>query len=207
MEAAAIQMLINHLNEKIEKISNQLEQHRAAKEFQEENHQNQKNIQQRDDATEFYAVKTVRENLSTPCNGTFNSTLEENFLINNLSQQLNENQASNKMQNKFDDSIDKIPYEAAGIAIERIGDQLCFEQFDKQSGKTLFGLIDIKVKNNYISKEFVMNEKLFELKRPIYTKAIDGTVKISHDITFLVVDFLGNFDFVLGMDGLKKNRW
>lgn len=202
MDVATMQMLINDLKEKIEEFSKQSEQNRAAKErykYHGENSLSETNNQQQANETEVDKRKINQDNPSNQHNEKFHATLERQFLIDNQSQQSNEHQ----IQNQFDVTIDEIPYETASIAIKRINGLLCFEQCDKESGK-MIGLIDMKVNNNYISREIVKNEKLLELKKPICSDTTHGEIKISNDISFSVVDFLGNFDFVLGMDGLKK---
>lgn len=88
-----------------------------------------------------------------------------------------------------------------------------FERIDRRTGKTLFSLIDTGATNNYILKQNVENGKLIQLRKPLLVKTIHGRSEIthyvkvnlfSHDLKFFVTDYLGNFNLILGIHGLRK---
>lgn len=89
----------------------------------------------------------------------------------------------------------------------------CFTRTDEQTGNKLLSLVDCGATNNYISSKFTKNGKLFKLKRSFVVKTIHGRSEIthyvkinlfSHDLIFFIMESLGNFDLILGMDGLRK---
>lgn len=179
--------------------------------FQGENWQSEKNIQQQENVAENGKRNKInRENFGIWCIDKFNSTLEENCY---QSQQSNENQSADETQNHFDESTSEIRYETASIHLKRLNNLLCFERNDKRTNRRLLGLIDMRSKFNYISKENAQFGKILKLKKPFFVETIYGQTPISHfvfvnlfshDIPFLIVDFLQNFDFTLGMGGLRK---
>lgn len=89
----------------------------------------------------------------------------------------------------------------------------CFQRSNKVTGHKLIGLIDSGETNNYISANNISNVKLISLSKPKFVKTIHGQSKISfyvkinvfkHDLRFFVLDEIGNFDLILGMDGLRR---
>lgn len=94
-----------------------------------------------------------------------------------------------------------------------MNDLPCFPRIDKQTGKELISLVDTGASNNYISRKNVKHGKLIKLRKPLIVKTIHGKSEItnyvkvnlfSHDLKCFILDFLGNFDLILGMDGLRK---
>lgn len=81
------------------------------------------------------------------------------------------------------------------------------------TGHKLMGLIDCCATNNYVCVGGIPNAKLIKLKNSKFVKTIHGKSEIStyvkinifqHDLRFFVLDETGNFDLILGMDGLRK---
>lgn len=140
--------------------------------------------------------------------------VERKFLDNNSqSQQSNQYQCLNKMHDQFSDTMNKIPSKTSSISIKRMNNELCFEQTDRNTGNKFIGLIDMRLNNNFISKENAKNGKAIQLTKPFFVETIYGKTKISHyvrvnlfsyNMPFLIIDDLQNFDFVLGMIGLRK---
>lgn len=74
-------------------------------------------------------------------------------------------------------------------------------------------MIDTGATNNYISSNGVKDGKLIKLKCGKSVKTIHGESKITsfvkinifnHDLCFFVLDDIGKFDIILGMDGLRR---
>lgn len=95
----------------------------------------------------------------------------------------------------------------------RINNLPCFHRTDRLTGKKFIGLVDTGASNNYILSKHVGKANLFKLKRSLIVKTIHGNSEITHYIIvhlfdhymkFFIIDFLGNFDILLGMDGLRK---
>lgn len=95
----------------------------------------------------------------------------------------------------------------------RIKNLPCFDRTNKQTGNKLIGLIDTGATNNYVSTNNTEKAKLIKLKNSIFIKTIHGYSEISHyvkinlfsyDLIFFVLDYIGNFDLILGMDGLRR---
>lgn len=89
----------------------------------------------------------------------------------------------------------------------------CFDRIDQQTGNSFLTLVDSGATNNYVLRKNVTHGKLIKLKSSIFVKTILGNSEIthfvkinlfSHDLKFYVLNFLGNFDAILGMDGLRK---
>lgn len=153
---------------------------------------------------EFNTMKSSEED-DNQTNCKFNSSFEGNFLENT-----NQSRQSNHQNQR---SIESIPYETASIPIKRLKNIFCFERTDKQTQRKLLGLIDMGMKYNLISERNVKHGKLLKLKYPTFIETEFGQFKIfnfvkvnvfSHVLNFLVVDTLGEFDILLGMDGLEK---
>lgn len=90
---------------------------------------------------------------------------------------------------------------------------MCFDRTDKQTGKKLIGYIDTGLKQNYILRSCVKHGDLITLQKSLSVPTINGHLDIlhcvmvnlfSHDLIFLVIDNLGDFDLVLGMNGLTQ---
>lgn len=188
---------ISDLNQRIEELSKLLVQNRKSKEILLEKLQS--GIQQRE-TTQVAKESDVLNIWSNQCNGKFNALIENSFLCDSPSQQSINCTSTQEIQNQF---ADVTPYQTASITIKRKNNLMCFEQYDQETGKTLLGLIDKTVTNNYFARKNVEHIKSFEFKKPISSETIQGEIKISNDISFLIVDFLEDFDFVLGMSGLK----
>lgn len=101
----------------------------------------------------------------------------------------------------------------SSIFLQRRDNLLSFERHDMQTSKKLTGLIDIGTSNNYISRKNANHGQLIRLSKPIRITTrlgkldVNHYVKInlfSHSLNFLIVDDLGDFDFSLGMNGLRK---
>lgn len=89
----------------------------------------------------------------------------------------------------------------------------CFERTDRLTGKKLVSLIDTGASNNYILSKRVKHGQLIRLKNPLLVGTIHGKSEIthyvkvnlfSHSLRFFVMNYLGNFDLILGMDGLRR---
>lgn len=178
----------NNSNGKAEELSHQMIQHEAIGNNSEENWQSK---QQQSNV--FYCVQ--------------NET--------NYAQAILENQSksSKYLDFEIDETANVIPYETASIFLKRINNNLCFERTDKQADRKLIGLIDMGIKNNFISRKNVKHGKILELKKSITIKTVQGQSKVScyvkvnifsHDLIFLIVDTLDKFDFLLGFVGLRK---
>lgn len=81
------------------------------------------------------------------------------------------------------------------------------------TGHKLKALIDTGATNNYISRQAATNTKQIPLSNSIIVKTIHGTSKIasyvmmnifSRDLKFFVLEDIGKFDLIYGMDGLRK---
>lgn len=88
----------------------------------------------------------------------------------------------------------------------------CFDQTVRTTNKKLVNLVDTGAGKNYITEEQSKLGKLVKLKKPFFVKTIHGTEirnyviinLFSHDLKCYILDFLGNFDLIIGMDGLRK---
>lgn len=89
----------------------------------------------------------------------------------------------------------------------------CFDRTDQQTGTKLVILVDSGATNNYVSQKNITHGKLIKLRNSVFVKTILGTTEITHfvkinlfghDLRFYVVNYLGNFDLIFGMDGLRK---
>lgn len=88
---------------------------------------------------------------------------------------------------------------------------LCFERIDKQTNNKLIGKIDTGIQNNYILKDKTKHAKLIKFKRSFLFNGFKIThfVRInlfSHDLVFCVMDYIENFDLILGTNGLRKMK-
>lgn len=95
----------------------------------------------------------------------------------------------------------------------QVNNLLCFERTDTITGDKLIGKIDTGIKNNYISRDRANNGTLIKLKKRFYFENIYGKILISHyvrvnlfsnNLVFCVVEYIENFDLILGMNGLRK---
>lgn len=162
------------------------------------------------DQHELNAMKFSEEN-NNHTNGKFNPKFEEKF-----SESTNQSQQSNvhqNEQNQFVKTNNGIPCETGSIPIRRLNNSLCFERTDRQTHRKLLGFIDVKIKNNLITEKHVKHGKILKLKYPKIIETEFGLFEISsyvkvnifsNDLNFLIVDTIGNFDILLGLDGLKK---
>lgn len=150
--------------------------------------------------------KKVQDSIDSQCTKKFKSMNKENFPQSQQTIGL-------QMENQFKDSTDDIPCKTASIFIERINNFLCFNRTNRQTNEKLLGLIDMRIRNNFISRKNVKHGKILKLKKPTFIETILGKFEIfnyvkvnifSHDLNFLIVDSLEQFDIVLGFDGLSK---
>lgn len=130
---------------------------------------------------------------------------EEKQPSNLRSRTISETKARVKHQSEIDNS--------STIFLQNRNNLLSFERHDRLTGKKLTALIDIQTCNNYISKKDVKHIHPVRLSEPFQIETKRGKVDITHFVRVklfthwlrcFIIEDLGGFDFILGMDGLRK---
>lgn len=153
----------------------------------------------------FFEINQSQQSkaIHTINNKLFESGLEKNNPTNDQAEKLN---------HRFDETMNKILYESRSIKLKREDNNLCFERHDLQTGKKLIGLVDLMNEENYILSEMVKHGNKFKLKNSFFIETNQGKIEISHfvkvhlfshSMRFFLADYLDGFDLTLGRNGLK----